>query len=212
MRRLYLITNDADCPTERQLERVVTHALAAGVTWVQFRTKAGANTPFPSVAARIRVCEKLKKACDAAGALLFVNDDLALAEYCGTHLHLGQSDTPLTDARSRLPAPILIGVTCHDQLALAQTAVAQGANYVSFGACFPSPTKPHASSTDLGVFQRAKTLGVPTVAIGGITAHNAADVWKAGADVLAVSHAILRADDANTITRVCKQILTAEHG
>lgn len=211
--RLYLITNDTDLPNEKKLINTVRIALNAGVQWVQFRTKpwdktgaqANPNCPFPSFAERLNVAEQLQALCKEHGAHLFINDELALATACGANLHIGQSDGSLTAAKEQLPKDAWIGVTCHDRIDLAQQAHAQGANYVSFGAFFPSKTKPHARTASLEILKSTQQPPLPKVAIGGITLDNAPQVLAAGAQVLAVSHAILGAED---VAQACKGFLS----
>ena len=107
-------------------------------------------------------------------------------------VHLGRDDGDIVAARCALRGK-LIGVSCYDSVAAARAAVAAGADYVAFGSVFPSATKPGAVRAPLGLFEEARALGVPRVAIGGITPQNAASVLKAGADALAVISALFDA-------------------
>jgi thiamine-phosphate pyrophosphorylase len=201
---LYLITNDQDLPNKRSLLQAVGIAVDAGIPLIQFRTKPGSSAPFPLFSERVAITKALKKICDAAHASLFINDELALAAACGTHLHLGQSDTALTQARQQLPSNQFIGVTCHDQIPLAQHAHEHGAHYVSFGAFFSSKTKPHARTAAPSILSDPRLPPLPKVAIGGITTDNAPQLFAAGADILAISHGILGAEDQQS---ACKQFL-----
>lgn len=208
---LYLITNDKDLPTEDHLLTAVTQAVQAGVQWIQFRTKphTAHNTqsppnhtgPFPTFTQRLHIAKQLQTICTQHNALLFINDEVELAAACGAHLHLGQGDASLALARAQLSKDRLIGVTCHDQIGLAQTAHKQGADYVSFGAFFPSSTKPHARPAKPDILKHPEQPPLPKVAIGGITLHNAPELLQAGANVLAVSHAILGAADIGQASR-----------
>ena len=111
-------------------------------------------------------------------------------------VHLGQSDGSLIAARLRLGDDAIIGVTCHDQISLAETAARDGASYVAFGAMFASGTKPLAQLCPLAVLTRARAqLALPLVAIGGITPDNAASVIHAGAQGLAVIASLWQAPD-----------------
>ena len=205
--QLYLITNDKDLPTEKLLLNAVSQAVDAGINWIQFRTKPNPSGtaqevgPFPTFAERLSVAEKLQHICTQNNALLFINDEVELAAASEAHLHLGQSDTNITLARQHLPQDRLIGVTCHDQITLAQTAHTHGANYVSFGAFFPSSTKPHARPAQLDILKHPDQPPLPKVAIGGISLHNAPELLQAGADILAVSHAILGAQNIGQASR-----------
>ena len=89
----------------------------------------------------------------------------------------------------------IIGVTCHDQITLAQTAINQGASYVAFGRFFNSSTKPNAKAAPLSLLNQACKLGVPVVAIGGITLDNAKRVIQAGASSIAVCHSLFACSD-----------------
>jgi thiamine-phosphate pyrophosphorylase len=112
-----------------------------------------------------------------------VNDDLALALECGADgVPSGSRRTAdVAAARSRLAGKFL-GVSCYDSLAARARRVARGADYVAFGSVFASPTKPSAVRAPLSLFAEARALGVPLVAIGGITLENAPQLLAAGAD------------------------------
>lgn len=160
-------------------------ALAGGARLIQYRNKqADAITRFKQV-------KQLLPLCHEYGARLIVNDESTLAKASGADgVHLGQSDGDIKAARDLLGPDKLIGVSCHGSLALAQQAVAAGADYVAFGRFFASFTKPKAEAADLDVLTQARTLGVPVIAIGGIDATNGAQLLAAGADLLAVIHGV----------------------
>ncbi len=183
---LYAIT---DGPRADLLE-VVAHALAGGTRLLQYRDK-GAD------AARRRAeAAALKQLCDAHAVPLIVNDDVALAVAVGAAgVHLGRDDGDVAAARAALGADAIIGVSCYDSLDRAHAAAAAGADYIAFGAFFPSPTKPHAPRAPLELLRQSAALDVPRVAIGGITPDNAASLVEAGADFLAVISAVFAAPD-----------------
>lgn len=139
----------------------------------------------------------LKKLCAEFNIPFLVNDDLELAiAVAAEGVHLGQQDGHVVAARKHVSKDFIIGVTCHGSLALAESAQAGGADYVSFGACFPSPTKPSAPVMDLQVLTVARQkISVPIVAIGGITLGNAPQVLAAGADMLCVISDLFGAED-----------------
>ena len=116
-------------------------------------------------------------------------------------VHLGAGDASIGDARARLGADAIIGVSCYGSIERARQRAAEGADYLAFGAFFPSPTKPAAPRARTGVPGEARALGVPVVAIGGITADNARLLVDAGADYLAVISAVFGADDIESATR-----------
>lgn len=180
LRGLYAIT-----PPE--LSRV-EEALASGALCaLQYRAKAA------RAAERLREAERLAQLCHAHGVPLIVNDDLELAlAVQADGVHLGREDGDLAAARARLPGRLL-GASCYDRAELAEHAVAAGADYVAFGSMFASPTKPAAVRAPLALL--ALELGVPKVAIGGITLENAPRVLAAGADCLAVITDLFDAPD-----------------
>ena len=116
-------------------------------------------------------------------------------------VHLGQGDTALIDARRLLGEQAIIGITCHADLALAQAAREQGANYLAFGRFYPSTTKPNAPAADTQVLGLAKQFQLPVTAIGGITLSNAEPLIRAGADLLAVAGGLFSTDISATAKR-----------
>lgn len=135
--------------------------------------------------------------CQQADVAFILNDRADLAKACGADgVHLGQGDGSAADARKLLGLDAQIGVTCHDSKHLAMEAGEAGANYVAFGAFFPTTTKAveHHPEPDLLNWWTAISP-IPCVAIGGITAENCAPLVRAGADFLAVSAAVWAAAD-----------------
>jgi thiamine-phosphate pyrophosphorylase len=193
---LYAITDPALLPPAR-LAAAVADAIAGGATVIQYRNK--------SAEPRRQLQEALMLAalCRDNGALFLVNDDLDLAEACGAQgVHLGQKDGDVAEARARLGASAVIGCTCHDSLSLALAAQDAGANYVAFGRFFPSHTKPLASAADVALLPQARAkLRIPIVAIGGVTVDNAPQLLSAGADAVAVIHALFAAQDIRARAR-----------
>ena len=102
-------------------------------------------------------------------------------------VHLGEHDGDVAAARALLGARAIIGVSCYDDLGRARRLAREGADYLAFGAFFPSSTKPAARHADVALLRQARSLGLPLVAIGGITVDNAAPLVEAGANFLAVS-------------------------
>lgn len=166
----------------------VEEALASGALCaLQYRAKAA------SAAERRRDAERLAQLCRAHRVPLIVNDDLELALAVDADgVHLGREDGDLAAARARLRGKLL-GASCYDCAGLAERAVAQGVDYVAFGSVFVSATKPAAVRAPLALF--AMDLGVPKVAIGGITLENAPQILAAGADALAVITDLFDAPD-----------------
>ena len=187
-RGLYLITPD-EPDTGRLLTRVEA-VLAAGPCWLQYRNKS-AGTRLRREQARALV-----DACARHRVPLLVNDDWRLAlEVGAAGAHLGQDDGGLGEARAALGPGALLGASCYDSLKLARDAVAAGAGHVAFGAFFPSSTKPAARRATPALLRQARGLGVPLVAIGGITPDNGRQLVEAGADLLAVIAGVFEAPD-----------------
>ncbi|MCU0805026.1 MAG: thiamine phosphate synthase [Burkholderiales bacterium] len=179
-RGLYAITPDE--PDTPALVAKVADALAGGIAALQYRNKPA------DAALRRAQAEALAPLCRARQVPFIVNDDLALALAVNADgLHLGGTDGDLAGARVRLAAGKLLGASCYDRFELAITAKAGGADYVAFGSAFASPTKPNAVHAPLALYARAhRELGIPVVAIGGITVDNAPALVAAGVDAVAV--------------------------
>ncbi|MGQ0589996.1 MAG: thiamine phosphate synthase [Sphingosinicella sp.] len=158
-------------------------ALGAGpVAALQFRVK---GTDQHEAA---RLAEPLQAICAAHEVAFIVNDDMALAKRLGADgVHLGQGDGDPREARALLGPSVQIGVTCHDSRHLAMEAGEAGADYVAFGAFFPTTTKEVRHRPDLDILIWWSSLfEIPCVAIGGITPENGRPLVEAGADFLAV--------------------------
>ncbi|MEX0180646.1 MULTISPECIES: thiamine phosphate synthase [unclassified Stenotrophomonas] len=187
-RGVYLITPD-EPDTARLLARTAP-LLAAGATWLQYRNKTASD------ALRREQATALQALCAAHGVPLIVNDDPALAQAIGAAgVHLGGTDGDIGAARSLLGADAIIGASCYDQLANAERAVAAGASYVAFGAFFPTTTKVTSSRAHTDLLRQSAALGVPRVAIGGLSPDNVGPIIDAGADLLAVVSGIYAAQD-----------------
>ncbi|MSO81115.1 MAG: thiamine phosphate synthase [Alphaproteobacteria bacterium] len=186
--RLYLITPPALEP--RAFGDTLQRALDGGdVACVQLRLKGpdGAAPPAPDDVRR--ATERLMPLVQARDAAFVLNDDPAIAAEMGADgVHVGQTDTPYAEARHLVGAGRIVGVTCHDSRHLAMEAGEAGANYVAFGAFFPTGTKQAKTRARPELIAWwAETFEVPCVAIGGITAENCAPLVAAGADFLAVA-------------------------
>jgi len=181
--RLYLITP----PVIDDLAgfgHLLAQALDAGdVAALQIRLK---DQPDEVIAAAVDV---LTPIAHARGVAVILNDRPDLAARLGCDgVHIGQSDGPYAEARRLMGKAGMVGVTCHDSRHLAMEAAEAGADYVAFGAFYPTTTKEAPTRAEpelLSIWQ--ETMEVPCVAIGGITAENAAPLAAAGADFLAVS-------------------------
>ena len=187
---LYAIT-DSSLDDDDTLGDAVEQALQGGARLLQYRDKSDDHGK------RLRQANLLKTLCAQHDALLIINDDVELAKQCRADgVHLGQNDASLEQARAVLGNHSIIGISCYNRLALARQAQQQGADYVAFGAFYPSPTKPDAAVATLDLLQQARAeLTVPVCAIGGITVDNAPALVEAGADMLAVISGVFRQPD-----------------
>ena len=189
LRGLYAVT-----PEEPDTGRLLARAqavLAGRPALLQYRNK-GADAGL-----RREQAQALRDACRVAGVPFIVNDDLALAlEIDADGAHLGREDGPPAEARAALGAQRILGLTCYADWSRATEGAAVGADYIAFGAMFPSTTKPHAPPAPFALIERAKReLGLPVAAIGGITLDNAAQVIAAGAELIAVVSDVFSAPD-----------------
>ena len=144
-----------------------------------------------------RLAEPLQRVCADANVAFIVNDSMALAKRIGADgVHLGQSDGDVREARALLGPSAQIGKTCHDSRHLAMEAGEAGADYVAFGAFYPTTTKPSDYRPEPSILSWWSTLfEIPCVAIGGITPENAKPLVDAGADFVAVCQAVWGMDD-----------------
>ena len=178
---LYVIT-DANLIAQGvdALSFAVKEALLGGARLVQYRNK---TAPYQQQLSEAKALRSLTNEFDAT---FLINDSLELCIASKADgLHIGQSDGAIGSIRNQLGNGIL-GVTCHNSLALAEKAIANGADYCAFGAVFPSPTKPQAKACSLATLKEASKLPVPICAIGGIDANNAHLVREQDAQMLAV--------------------------
>lgn len=150
-----------------------------------------------------RLGEPLRALCLEREVAFIVNDDAALAKRLGADgVHLGQGDGDVRDARAVLGKDAQIGVTCHDSRHLAMEAGEAGADYVAFGAFYPTATKATTHIADPALLGWWSTVfELPCVAIGGITPDNAPPLIAAGADFIAVSGAVWGSDDPEAAVR-----------
>jgi thiamine-phosphate pyrophosphorylase len=183
---LYAITPDSTNTTDLLCRS--RQALAGGARVLQYRNK------LADAALRREQALALRRLTREFGAVFIVNDDAQLAADVGADgVHLGAEDGEIAAARTLLGPEKLIGVSCYNRAGLARQAVADGADYVAFGAFFPSGVKPDAVRATPELLH--EDYGVPVVAIGGITVENGGQLVAAGADALAVISAVFTAAD-----------------
>jgi len=192
---LYAIT--PDLADTNELLRKVRLALQGGARVLQYRNK------IASAARQLQQALALRQLTLEFDTTFIVNDDAALAAQVDADgMHLGGEDGSVAAARTLLGESKLIGVSCYNRAPLALAAVQQGANYVAFGAFFPSSVKPEAVKAEVSMLRGARhEIHVPIVAIGGITQQNGAELVQAGADSLAVISALWDAPDIEASAR-----------
>lgn len=189
--RLYLITppqiadvSGYSADFERALD-------AGDIACVQLRLKNtnGDAAPDDDV---LRTAEALLPICQKHDAAFLINDRPDLATKVGADgVHIGQDDAPYAKARAALGDGATVGVTCHNSKHLGLVAGEAGADYVAFGAFFPTKTKEAPTSAEPALLEWwAFATTVPCVAIGGITPGNCRPLVRAGADFLAVASAV----------------------
>lgn len=185
---LYAITPDWGDTT--RLILAVRQAIAGGARVVQYRNKTA------DAARRLEQALALSAVCGRDGATFIINDHVELAQTVDADgVHMGATDGDLAAARQKLGRGKYIGASCYDSIDLAHTALAVGADHVAFGSAFSSSTKPSAVRAPHSLYAAAGALGVPVVAIGGITCGNAAQVIAAGAHAVAVISDLFDAPD-----------------
>jgi thiamine-phosphate pyrophosphorylase len=209
---LYGVTPEWD-DTPRLLAAVQA-AARGGMTALQLRRKNA--TP----AKRREQAEALARVCRERGIVFIINDHWRLAIEIGADgIHVGREDEPLASVRAQAGPALLIGASCYDDLALARQSLAAGADYIAFGAVYPSPTKPAAVHAPLALLAQGRELAslapdseparlrgnarAAVVAIGGITPANSAAVFTAGADAVAVITGLFEAPDIEAAARAC---------
>lgn len=201
---LYGITDTELMPDTETLLRRVESSLKGGARVIQYRDKSS------DLQKRVQQASALNTLCQTYKVPLLINDDAGLAAGIGAAgVHLGQSDGAVAEAREMLGEDAIIGVTCHDSIALATEASLEGADYIAFGAFFPSKTKPDATPAPITLIQQAKaSIQLPIVAIGGISVDNAEQIVTAGADMVAVIHALYAQNDIQATAKRFHQQFT----
>ena len=199
IRGVYAIT--PDIVDTQMLCALVSAAIAGGASLVQYRNKLAKH------ALQVKQARALLPICRQHQVPLIINDSIKICLTLDADgVHLGADDGDLVLARTRLGAHKILGASCYNRFDLAQRAEQAGADYVAFGACFASSTKPHAPIANLDLFKQAKMLHIPSVAIGGITLNNAPLLIDAGANALAVINAIFSADNVESTTQQFSQL------
>ena len=197
---LYAITPDIE--NTALLLAKVEAALQGGASVLQYRNKLASHK------LKTQQARALLPLCRQYNVPLVINDSVKLCLTLDADgVHLGADDGNLDEVRARIGNDKILGASCYNRFDLALNAQQAGADYVAFGACFSSSTKPNAVVASLDLFQQAQAqLAVPSVAIGGITQTNASQVIQAGASAIAVINALFAVDDVKSQATQFKQL------
>ncbi len=202
LKGLYVLT-DAFLTPQKSILDQVERVLKSGVRIIQFRDKYATDEEL------IPICQALQHLCDCYGAIFMINDRLDLAcEVKADGLHVGEEDASYEEARMRLGRDKIIGISCYDDVQRAQKYAALGVDYVAFGACFPSATKPSAKVIDLDILSQAKQkLNVPICVIGGINQETILKLLPYHMDMYALIGAIYQDDKIEENIAQLKKVL-----
>lgn len=198
LNRLCFITPSG---ADRQpLEQIVTSVLQCGVRWVQYRDKERDSGQLYQIALDLRAITSVYS------AMLIINDRVDIALAVGADgVHLGQSDLPLVEAR-KLMGQKVIGISTHN-VPEALEAESKGADYIGFGAVFPTQTKADAVTRGLQALRAvAESVAIPVIAIGGITSENARYAFETGCHAVALSSGLMTGDIAGNVRRLSEHL------
>lgn len=203
---LYAVTPDE--PNTHVLLAKVEAALQGGMHILQYRNKLASHK------LQTQQARAILPLCRQYNVPLIINDSVKLCLTLDADgVHIGADDGNLDEIRARLGPTKILGASCYNRLDLALNAQQAGVNYVAFGACFASSTKPNAPVASLDLFKLAQAqLRIPTVAIGGITLANAPQTIEAGANAIAVINAIFNAPDITSQTKKFSQLFIQAAG
>ncbi len=190
LKGIYAITDEFLTPSKTILCQV-EDALKGGAKIIQLRNKSASDDEL------VVVARQLQRLCANYNATFFINDRVELAQKIGADgVHIGFSDLGVKATREIVGSTVLIGVSCYGDLDRAKQAVKDGANYVAFGAFYPSKTKPKAAVVPLEVIKKAKEeLDIPVCVIGGINESNIQEVAKQEPDMYSLVSDIFEAEN-----------------
>ena len=185
---IYAITPNKMLDLDTIEQAIVTHKISI----LQYRHKT------TNASIKFNEAKQLQQLCLRHNTLFIINDDINLAQKINADgVHLGKDDASILAARQQLGDDAIIGVSCYNDIELAKTVQSQGADYVAFGALFPSSTKPNAPYCSLEVISQAKkALTIPIVGIGGVDFNNQHQAFDAGCDAVAMINALFQSVDS----------------
>lgn len=180
--------------------------MSAGIAALQYRNKQANHKE------KLAEASLLQQLCKDYEVPFIINDDIDLAiELGAAGVHLGRDDGDCAEARRRVGMEMLIGISCYDDLGCADQAVQGGADYIAFGAMFPTTSKLNTASAGTGLILQAKQrYTIPIVAIGGITPENCGPIITAGADLLAVISSVYLANDPYQVLESFNQLMARQ--
>ena len=197
---LYGVTDRRQLSGE-SLEHAVEEAIKGGMTCVQLREKHLGDEKFRALAI------KVQEVCARYGVPFIINDRVEIAKEIGADgVHVGQEDMSVAKARELLGEDFIIGTSAHN-VKEAQKAIADGADYIGSGAVFQSSTKTDTVSLSLEELKNITALGIPVVAIGGVTAQNAHLLKGSGISGIAVSSAVFAQKDKKAAAELLRAVL-----
>ncbi len=201
-RGIYLVTEHERLQFSELLSITET-VMPVGIAALQYRNKLAGHQQ------KLGEASRLQQLCETYKVPFIINDDIALAiELDADGVHLGRDDGSCMDARKRVGNLKLIGISCYNDIDRAAQAVQDGADYLAFGAMFPTSSKANTTNASSGLIRQAKQrYTVPIVAIGGITPENCAPVIAAGADVLAVISSVYLANNPYHVMENFKKLM-----
>ena len=184
---IYAITPNKILDLNAIEQAIIAHKISV----LQYRHKT------TDVSIKLNEAKQLQQLCLRHNTLFIINDDINLAQKIKADgVHLGKDDTSIKVARAQLGSDAIIGVSCYNDTKLAKIAQDKGANYVAFGALFPSSTKPNAPHCPLDIIMQAKqALAIPIVGIGGVDFDNQQQALDAGCDAVAMINALFQSTD-----------------
>jgi thiamine-phosphate pyrophosphorylase len=197
---LYLVTPDF---APGRFYSVVESAIAGGVDILQYRDKSN------PVQVRLEVANKLRSMCRSYGIPFIVNDDLEVARDSGADgMHVGKDDVSYQEARKAFRNGV-VGVSVYGDVEMAVEYERLGADYVSFGPFFPTPSKKDVTIYDITVLEQVRQrLKVPVFVIGGISEENVSRVMRYGIDGVAVISAIFNSSEPEQAAKKLKRLMS----
>ncbi len=202
LKGIYAITDDILTPPVTIIEKV-SEALLGGVKLIQLRDKITNDNGL------INICHEIRSLCDLHDALFIINDRVELTKKVRADgVHVGLHNLSVPETRAKLGKDYIIGVSCYGDIQRATKAEKEGADYVAFGAFFPSPTKPEADIISMDIIKQAKSkLKIPVCVIGGIKKENIKQLIPYNPDMYAMVSAIFEGDSVYNNARIINSLI-----